>query len=133
MLKSLHPGEFAKRPKPTELMMRSRAIDHLGKGRPVLFAIAKEKPMEEGNKFVVKLSCVEDLDLRMSLFQPWENSVNCQAQALVQSPFVSDVFGDFYKGSFNSCVRHACGLVLRSKSMRELRRNKLEGFQECST
>ena len=45
---------------------------------------------------------MEDLDSRTSLFQPGENGVNGQAlvqaaQALVQSHFESDVFGDFYK------------------------------------
>ena len=34
-----------------------------------------------------------------------------QAQALVQSLFKSDVFGNFYKGPFNSCVGRVCALV----------------------
>ena len=47
--------------------MRSRAINHLGKGRPILFAIAKEKPMEEVDDFDVELPVVECLDSRTSL------------------------------------------------------------------
>ena len=41
VLKPMHLGEFAKRSKPGELMMRSEAVEHLSKRRPVLFAIAK--------------------------------------------------------------------------------------------
>ena len=67
VLKLMHPGEFSKRPKPTELMMRSRVVDHLGKRRLVLFAIAKEKAMEEDDKFVMELLFVEDIDSRTSL------------------------------------------------------------------
>ena len=55
------------------------------------------------------------------------------AQALVQSPFESDVFEDFSQGPFNSCVGCVCGLVLRSRSMRESRWTKLAGFRGCST
>ena len=121
--------------------MRSEAVEHPGKARLVFFAIAKEQPMEEDNEFVVKLLCVEDLDSRTSLSQPRENSANGQAkaqtlvqaaQALIQSLFESDVFGGFYKGLFNSYVGRVCGFVLRSKSMRESRRTKLERFRDRS-
>ena len=57
-------------------MMRSGVIDHHGKGRPVLFAKAKTKPREEGNRFVLEHLFVEDLDSRTSLFQLGENDVN---------------------------------------------------------
>ena len=82
-LKLMHPKEFVKKPKPkrVELMMQSRDVNHLGKGRLVLFAIAKEKPMEEVGEFVVELSFVDDLDSRTSLSQTGENDVNARAQA----------------------------------------------------
>ena len=56
VLKPMHPGEFAKRLKleRAELMIRSGAIDHLGKRRPVLFVKAKERPMEKNDDFVVE-------------------------------------------------------------------------------
>ena len=44
---------------------------------------------------------------------------HAQAQALVQSSFESDIFGDLFKGPFNSCVGHVCGLVLRSNLKEE--------------
>ena len=53
-------------------------------------------------------------------------------QALVQSMLESDVFGDFYKGLFDSHVGLVCGFFLKSKSMRESRRAKLERFRGCS-
>ena len=57
------------------LMMRSGVVDHIGKRRPVLFAIAKLKPTEEDDEFVVESPFVEDLDSRMSLSQLGENGV----------------------------------------------------------
>ena len=88
----MHPEEFAKKPKleRVELMMRHGTVDYLGKGRPVLFAKAKEKPMEEDDEF--ELSFVEGLDSRTSLSQPGENDVNPQAQvdqAHLQAQFQS--------------------------------------------
>ena len=81
VLKPMHPEEFAKKPKPerVKLMIRNGVIDHCGKGRPVLFAKAKAKPKEEGNKFVLEQLFVEDLDSRTSLFQPRETDVNARA------------------------------------------------------
>ena len=75
VLKLMHPGEFSNRSKPVEFMMRNEAMDHLDKRRPILFAIAKEKSMDEDDEFVVELSFMEDLDSRMSLSQPEENGV----------------------------------------------------------
>ena len=76
VLKPMHLEEFAKKPKPerVELMMRSGAIDYLGKGRPILFAKAKEKPMEEDDEF--ELSFVKGFDSSTSLSQQEENDVN---------------------------------------------------------
>ena len=50
-------------------------------------------------------------------------------QALVQSPLVIDVFGDFYKGLVNSCVRHDYGIVSRPKIMWESRWTSLKTIQ----
>ena len=77
----MHPEEFVKRPKPerVELMIRSGYVDHLGKRRPDLFAIAKEKLVKEDDDFVVERPFVEDLDSRTSLFQLEENDVNVRA------------------------------------------------------
>ena len=61
--------------------MRSGAVDHLGKGRPVPFAKANEKPMEEDDEF--ELSFAKGLDSRTSLSQLGENDVNAPGQAKV--------------------------------------------------
>ena len=68
-MKPMHPKKFAKTPQleRVELIMRSGVVNHIGKGRPVLFAKAKEKPMEEDDKFVVELLFMEGLDSRTSL------------------------------------------------------------------
>ena len=75
-MKSMHLEEFSNKSKPkrVELMMRSGTVDYLGKGRPVLFSKAKEKPMEEEDEF--ELSFMKGLELRMSLSQPGANDVN---------------------------------------------------------
>ena len=56
--------------------MRSRAVNHLGKERHVLFSIVKDKLMEEVGEFFVELLFVEGLNSRTSLSQPGENDVN---------------------------------------------------------
>ena len=114
--------------------MRSRAVNDLDKGRPVLFAIAKSKSMGEDDEFVVESLFMEDLYSRMSLSQLGETGVKGQAQtqvliqaaqALIKSPSMSD---DFYKGPCNSCVGRVCGLMIKSKIMRESRRTRLKMF-----
>ena len=76
VMKTMHPEEFSKRPKPkrVELMTRRGGVDYLGKMRHVFFAKAKEKPMEEDDEF--ELSLVDGLDSRTSLSQPGENDGN---------------------------------------------------------
>ena len=56
-------------------MMNSGASDHGSKGRPILFAIAKEKPKEKDHMLLdpkvnvaAQAPFVDPLDSRMSLF-----------------------------------------------------------------
>ena len=104
----MHPEDFAKTPKSerVELIMKSGAINHICKGRPILFAKDKDKPIEEDDEFVVGLSFMEGLDSRTSLSQPQKNGVNTWGQARVdQAQFQSPIMHDDndYKGPFISC------------------------------
>ena len=98
VLRPMHPDKLAKRYKPeqVELMMRSGVVDHVRKGKRVLFSMSKEKPKEENNMPLVKLTeehevssnlnvadqapFMNPLDSRMNLSQLGENDANARDQ-----------------------------------------------------